>query len=594
MELQFKTEFMSITEFEPIQLTNFSILTGVNGSGKTHLLLALRDGNSQIDSIVPKDIVFFDFAKFKIDNEQAFFKDQITQEREAAWNFFIETVNRGNMPHIQSNLEKIKDKFLLETDCKTIKDIAQPKRKFLFNLDDSDFENNDELKTKLFDYKNAIQDFFSQEPLKNNPQAQSIYALSKKLDFFIDEISGSKFMNLYIPTTLKENFLPTQLGKIFLDYRVKEYEEYHKNLENANLSSDRDQLKIQSQQKCKDLYGGSTPWEIINDFLHAYSDFRYSISYPEEFTADTFFYKTRNSFTPVLTDNKKDLSINYQDLSSGEQVLFALALCLFKGKSDNVFPKLLLLDEIDATLHPSMIDNLLHVVKEVLLEKGTKVILATHSPTTIALAPEEIIFVVNKEGKNRIEKHSKKEALGILTEGYMTIEEGIKILDQITRKEISIITEGKNTEYIEKAIDFFAVDIKNKIDVLKGVEGRTGKTQLRILFDLFTKINHDKKVFFVWDCDYKKPFEEENNTLGFVFAKNDSNNIAKNGIENLFDEAFFDGFTRTNTDSLGAEEKFFDGKRKNDFLKHILSQANETTFLRFKPLFDYIHEKLQN
>lgn len=593
MKLQFKTEFMSITEFEPIQLTDFSILTGLNGSGKTHLLLALKDGHSQIDSIDLKDIVFFDFVKFKIDNEGEFYKDQITQEREAAWNLFIDIENR-NIPDIKNNLEKIKNNHLPETDCKKIKDIVQLKGKFLFNLDDSDFESNDELKNKLVDYKNATQDFFSQENLKGNQQAQSIHALSKKLDFFIDEISESKFMNLYIPTTLKENFLPTQLCKIFLDYRVKEYEEYHKNLESANHSSDHDQLKTQAQQKCKNLYGGSPPWEIINDFLHAYSNFRYSISYPKEFTTETYFYKTRTSFTPVLTDNEKDLSINYQNLSSGEQVLFALALCLFKGKSDNVFPKLLLLDEIDATLHPSMIGNLLHVIQEVLLKKGTKVILATHSPTTIALAPEEIIFVVNKEGKNRIEKRDKKETLGILTEGYMTIEEGIQLFDQVSKKEISIITEGNNTKYIEKAIALFANDKKDRIDVIPGVEGSSGDKQLRTLFNFFTKVNHKNKVVFVWDWDYMNSLEMENNTFPCNLPKNDSNNLAPKGIENMFDEDLFEDFITVKKSSQGHETRMFDGTRKVDFMNHMTSIANPENFKNFKPLIEFIESIMKS
>ena len=64
MKLQFKEEYLSIKEFESIELTNFSILTGVNGSGKTHLLNALKNGNCQIDSIDRKDIVFFDFIQY--------------------------------------------------------------------------------------------------------------------------------------------------------------------------------------------------------------------------------------------------------------------------------------------------------------------------------------------------------------------------------------------------------------------------------------------------------------------------------------------------------------------------------------------------
>jgi len=216
MKLRFKTEYLSIKEFEEIDLNNFSIVTGLNGSGKTHLLKALKDGHCQIDSIVLKDIVFFDFIQFRADNENPSNKEQISQERQSAWNLFIDESNR-NLPQIRKNLLQIKKNQLSDTDYEKIEDITRQKNKLLFNLDDADFESNLELKNKFINYTDSIQDFFSQEKLKTNPQIQGIYALSKKLDFFIDAISQHEFMNLYVPISLKENFLPTQLGKIFME-----------------------------------------------------------------------------------------------------------------------------------------------------------------------------------------------------------------------------------------------------------------------------------------------------------------------------------------------------------------------------------------
>ncbi len=271
-----------------------------------------------------------------------------------------------------------------------------------------------------------------------------------------------------------------------------------------------------------------------------------------------------------------------------------MALCLFKGKSDNIFPKLLLLDEVDATLHPTMIENLLHVIKNFLITKGTKVILATHSPTTIALSPEESLFIVNKEGTNRIEKHNRKDALEILTQGYMTLEEGIKLFDQVGRKEISIMTEGKNTKYIEKAIDLFIPDIKEKIEIVPGVEAISGWHQLKTIFAFFKKGNHNNKIIFVWDNDMKREVSKENNTFPFVFAKNLSNTLAENGIENLFDDHSFAGFTSRTTDSRGSDSEKFDWGVKDDFMNHILSNSSNEEFKNFKPLMEFIKRVLNN
>lgn len=54
--------------------------------------------------------------------------------------------------------------------------------------------------------------------------------------------------------------------------------------------------------------------------------------------------------------------------------------------------KLLLLDEFDNTLNPSLIEALFIVIKEFFIDKGTMVIITTHSPVTISLAPEYTQF----------------------------------------------------------------------------------------------------------------------------------------------------------------------------------------------------------
>lgn len=584
---------MSIKPFDEIDLEDFTILTGVNGSGKTHLLQALADDNCQIDSIHTKDIVLFDLNQFRAELEQESSKDQITSEREGAWSYFINKEG-NNPPLLQHNFEKMKNEFLNEEECKKIKNNAKEKNKFLNDLIDADFDD-EELKNKFLNYTNNIQEFFSQPNFKGNQQAQSIFALSKKILFFIDEISKNEFLKLYRPIALKENFLPMQLGKIFMDYRIKEYEGYLISLDHSELSADRKQLKIQAQQKCKSLYDGSEPWEIINEFLTAYTNFRYTISFPEEFNSESFIYNTRTTFMPKLIDSEYGISVNYPDLSSGEQILFALALCLFKGKSDNIFPKLLLLDEIDAILHPTMIGNLLQVIREVLIKKGTKVILVTHSPTTIALAPEKSIFVVHKEGQKRIEKSGKKEALRILTEGYMIMEEGIKLFDQISKQEISIITEGANTEYLKKALEFFGNQNANKIDIIKGVEGKSGKIQLKTIFDFFTHVNHDNKVIVVWDPDCKEysNLSEKNKTSAYVLPQNSNNSITETGIENLFDDKLFEpeDYIEVKSGDVVIKRQM-NTRRKKEFMKRMLENANDNNFKNFKPLFEFINTKL--
>lgn len=116
--------------------------------------------------------------------------------------------------------------------------------------------------------------------------------------------------------------------------------------------------------------------------------------------------------------------MRFNDLSSGEKVLMSFALCLYNAsdkRQKKKFPKLLLLDEVDSPLHPSMVVSLLNTIQTVLVDgEGISVILTTHSPSTVALAPEDSLYKMNPTGPV-IEKCRKGEALSILTTGVPTL-----------------------------------------------------------------------------------------------------------------------------------------------------------------------------
>ncbi|MDT0619452.1 ABC transporter ATP-binding protein, partial [Salinisphaera sp. P385] len=118
------------------------------------------------------------------------------------------------------------------------------------------------------------------------------------------------------------------------------------------------------------------------------------------------------SYEPKLTKLSSEVEMRFQDLSSGEKVLMSFALCLYNAtdaRQEKPFPKLLLLDEVDAPLHPSMVVSLIDTVREVLVEgKGVSVIMTTHSPSTVALAPEEALYEMNSAGP-KVEKYQKVE-----------------------------------------------------------------------------------------------------------------------------------------------------------------------------------------
>ncbi len=162
----------------------------------------------------------------------------------------------------------------------------------------------------------------------------------------------------------------------------------------------------------------------------------------------------------------------------------ALVASVYKASADKLFPDVLLLDEVDASLHPSMMKNMLEVVDDIFLRQSVKVILVTQSPTTIALAPEDSVHIMNPNGAERIVKTTRQEALTILTQGYATLDEGLKLFDEVANAKLTIITEGNNTAFLRKALELNGVD---GVKVLEGAESKSGCTQLKTLFDFFYK-----------------------------------------------------------------------------------------------------------
>jgi len=280
------------------------------------------------------------------------------------------------------------------------------------------------------------------------------------------------------------------------------------------------------------------------------------------------------------------LEIDFSALSSGEKVLMALVASVYKASMDNVFPDVLLLDEVDASLHPSMMKNMLEVIKSVFLARSVRVILVTHSPTTIALAPEESVYVMNGAGLNRIEKKSKQMALSILTEGFATLDEGVRLFDQVAKNKLSIITEGNNTNLIKKACELY--DCRD-VEIISGFESVSGKGQLKVLFDFFTRATHKSKVVFVWDRDVTYSLAETNNTYPHILNANPNNSIARSGIENMFPEELFDDFKKTITLSAGATKVEFDETRKKDFEAYVLKRNSKDDFANFKPLIEFVN-----
>ncbi len=509
MTTEFNTPYKSINQFASVDFADFTILTGLNGSGKTHLLRAIKEGNVVVEGIPPDDILYFAYGTFRVATVEENEKYRPWQNEQ--WASLQEALQTG-----LDTKEKIKYKH--PNLYQALK--RWPEGEPLSKITEEYFRPLDLL-------------------LQDITKAERQYQIAKFKNTLIEKefLPGE-------PATIDNNPPSVQLNKVLAEYDCNGY---------------------QLATKPKKL-----PQETEEGFK---VDVDVKMALNRDGTGD----------------------IEFSHLSSGESKLMALSLLVFKAQRNYVPPRVLLLDEVDASLHPSMIERMIHVIRTLFIEKyGMKVILATHSPTTVALGPEDSIFVIsNEDGQTIIQKQDKQKVIDTLSDGFITLDKGLQLLDQVARQSLNIFTEGNNTNYIKKAINLLAPELSSSIKVIDTIKDRSGKDQLKVLYKFFLRLNHSNSVLFVYDCDVKGKHEEENNTFCYTFSKNDSNEIFQKGIENMFSESLFiedqDYNKIEHPSSNGPKVKYkTDKARKAKICERITKNGTSEDFENFQSLVDKI------
>lgn len=238
-----------------------------------------------------------------------------------------------------------------------------------------------------------------------------------------------------------------------------------------------------------------------------------------------------------LQDAKTGATRDMNELSSGEQALLALATLVYTHTYIQSLPALYL-DEIDASLHPSMIQAMLKILQK---QSGdTRIYLATHSPSTVALALEESLFFVSDGQAKKIDRH---EAIEGLTQGFFTTE-GISSIFRSLRgidQQIIVISEGKNDEYLKAIFEKVGLESQCHIHPYKLTKSQSkGVNELGVLYklfiDLIDTLPNEKKFVFLLDCDAEEKVSEwtHMNLAVKAFAlKKIGNNPVQRGIENI-------------------------------------------------------------
>ena len=367
MHIIINADHKSIKSGVEFDLPNFTVLTGKNGSGKSHLMevistqgeSAVLDGERTLSSIK-----YIKFNELNPQFQEDISEDDVKNSWRSVWNQLNNLIQSyRNSPQSYNNSF---DNYINRYDSH-----SQRLMRYWYDVAENDVEK---LTENLF-YEN--------------------YEISR------------------------EDLFTSQIGTIFKLYQTRLDENKMNEVSNKEEGTS---LPVLSKDQFEQKYGRK-PWMVINEMMKT-AHLPYEVEAPVRFRPSINYHLQ-------LIDKSRNLRIQVNDLSTGEKVLMSLALSIYSTEEQAARPDVLLIDEPDAPLHPEFSNYLIQAVKESIVDKsGVKVIITTHSPTTVAMAPEESVYQMDKELGKPI-KVSKQQAISLLTKDLDNMRVSIEDRRQI-------------------------------------------------------------------------------------------------------------------------------------------------------------------
>lgn len=488
IEIQLNQEYRSFSDgFKTILEGDLVILSGINGSGKTQLFDIIRGF-----------------------------------QRESR----VEKINRSvQIDRVSITEDQIVHRSI--RDYSSVSDLTQGSARI------------------IEDHLNNLWNWYTQYNLNPEPNQIGGYQDSCKRarDLLIEKIGQDQFN--------KKNILRDDFNKIFEDFVL-----YHDDIFTNKIgeiffrfTTDREQKIIDIHNNEEPRFDESTlppaPWTRLNELLD-------KLKFGYKFKSN---YKNRNhalSEQPALFAVNSDGTINeterrtLQDLSDGEKAIISLTFAMLA--SEDIHPKILILDEYDAPLNPSLINAFFFVLKDFFIDKGVQVILATHSPATLSLAPNYAFFyeVFKKDIiQGRLLKVEREQYTELKVANQRFVDRIDELQDEIitlnekiqTGNNPLIVTEGKtDIKHLKKSK--VELDIDCDIEFHK-INENWGDSVLKTLLENLARIHSSRKIIGIFDRDVKdivKDIEKDsqqykdygNNVYAFCIPKPEERESYKN------------------------------------------------------------------
>ena len=589
MKVKLRQPYLSIKVMDEFELPRFSVLTGRNGVGKTQLLKGIAERRIGVSGLLHQRIESHTIETF-----------QPQDARHANWEgskFAQSTIERYFMTNsgcplvevAENTFQQTLKQFCAENDADKRRKLEETLRTGIRNLEDfqslASIRGDKEVASYFHAINKEVISKLSPGPQQGNrsqtAQSTSVDNNQQVLVSLAMKLSGKlpheiRPEDVFRASYYEDNTIGNQISQIFIRYKVEQFSWAH----NEGAASDKSVRSLMEAYR----EGNRPPWEILRSILDRMRDssddpelFNFAFSDPEQ-NSLTFAEHQRYSFQTRFTNRATGESYSITDLSSGEKILLSLCLAAFNRAMGCRQPGLLLLDELDALLHPSMISALIVALKDQFVSNGTCVIMATHSVTTVSLLDEGEIFCLSRSaGRVAVRPVTRAEAVAALSEGLATIDAGLKIASSESAAPITILSEGNNVLHLKKWAKLL---FPGQVEVFGELRNRTGKNELSSYGRLLAKVQTNSHFLIVLDCDATKELQSlqkdiagSTTVTAFAFEKR-SNQLAPKGIENLYDEEYLNGFITTSTSkATGRVSESISNDDKIVFARHVLENG---------------------
>lgn len=412
-----------------------AVITGPNGSGKSHLLEAIHNGSIAVEGVraAEPDIRLFTWANFGPENSGAADPIQLVRDRAS----FIRAIAEA--------FRQIKVEF----EPRALKLLATA----------SDTPADAAVATVRMALAGKLPARPGEPPSKSGNRGPAIpprlhSELNNLRNQCLNALQGNELLRDRLAT--KAN----RLGKDLLSLTAMEIEEevpiswapidifqqtlsqvfatYYRSWEDNQFNGYANEKYSESNQvlsnsEFRERFG-EPPWIFVNRLLaEAHLDYRVNIPAG----------RGQLPFEAKLINISGGYEVPFSDLSSGEKVIMSFALCVYNATDRTrfvVYPKILLFDEIDAPLHPTMTKDLLRVMEEVLVkDKGIRVLLTTHSPATVALSAEGSLYRLEKQ-EHQLSPIGRETAILSLTSGLISVTKSSRFVLTESQSDREVFT----------------------------------------------------------------------------------------------------------------------------------------------------------